>query len=291
MIELVEQLIAREHAYVAADGAVYFDVATFPQYGQLSGNTTDRLLSGAGGRIDESDQSNKRSPADFLLWKPDARHLMKWDSPWGVGYPGWHIECSAMAMGLLGAQTIDIHTGGEDNLFPHHECEIAQATGATGKPFVHYWLHARHLMVEGEKMSKSKGNFYTVRDMLGRGVEPAVLRFELLKAPYRQNANFTFKGLADSERQIRRLRQFAASVVLEGEDDAGPAMGDTPVEAEFAAALADDLNISAALGALNQWINATAAPRAEDVRALQRMDHVLGVLAEDTAPAGGGGGR
>ncbi len=286
MIRLIERLLERDHAYVTADGVVYFDVASFPEYGKLSGNTTDRLMAGAGGRLDPQHQDAKRNPADFLLWKRDERHLMKWDSPWGEGYPGWHIECSAMAMGLLEAETIDIHTGGEDNLFPHHECEIAQSTGATGKPFARYWLHARHLMVEGEKMSKSKGNFHTVRDLLSRGVEPAVLRFELLKAPYRQNANFTFKGLADSERQIRRLRDFAGRVVLDTSAQGfGSKMGDSSVERDFAAALADDLNMSKALGVLNAWIHTLASPDAADVAALGRMDHVLGVLAEDDRAA------
>ncbi len=289
MITLIEKLIARDHAYVTDNGVVYFDVASFPEYGKLSGNPLEQLISGAGGRIEEGDQQQKRNPADFLLWKADNRHLMKWDSPWGTGYPGWHIECSAMAMKLLKTETIDIHTGGEDNLFPHHECEIAQSSGATGKTFSRYWMHARFLQVEGEKMSKSKNNFFTVRDMLGRGVEPTVLRFELLKAPYRQNANFTFKGLTDSERQIRRLREFAGQVVL-GDDEASTKMGDTQVEADFATALADDLNIAGALGALNSWLNGIESPTVDDVRALRRIDHVLGVLDEspvNTAPSKG----
>ncbi|MEM9413604.1 MAG: cysteine--tRNA ligase, partial [Planctomycetota bacterium] len=133
MIKMIGQLIDRGHAYVGNDGVVYYSVETFPEYGNLSGNTLDNLLSGAGGRVSDTDQANKKHPADFMLWKPDEHHLMKWDSPWGTGYPGWHIECSVMARELLGADVIDIHTGGEDLIFPHHECEIAQSCGATGE--------------------------------------------------------------------------------------------------------------------------------------------------------------
>ncbi|MFO0262929.1 MAG: cysteine--tRNA ligase, partial [Planctomycetota bacterium] len=145
---------------------------------------------GAGGRVSDENQSRKRHPADFMLWKPDSHHIMKWPSPWGVGYPGWHIECSVMARELLGHDLIDIHTGGEDLIFPHHECEIAQSCGASGKDtFARFWIHARFLFVEGEKMSKSRGNFFTARDIFegkkvggvkGREVQPEVLRFELI---------------------------------------------------------------------------------------------------------------
>ncbi len=278
MIVLIEKLVDKKHAYVASDGAVYYDVVSFPDYGRLSGNTLDKLQIGAGGRIDEEQNTVKKHPADFLLWKPDDSHLMKWDSPWGVGYPGWHIECSAMAMELHGCETIDIHTGGEDNIFPHHECEIAQSTGATGKPFANYWMHARHLMVDGEKMSKSKGTCYTIDDLLKRNVDPATLRFELLKAPYRTNANFTFKGLEDSDKTVRRLRA-VADVHPEIVADDCPKMGDTDVELRFAEALADDLNISGALGAINAWLNEIAGkPSCDDVATLRRLDHVLGVI-------------
>ena len=274
MIKMVGQLIERDHAYVADDGAVYFDVQSFPSYGCLSGNTLDNVISGAGGRVQEEHQTGKRHAADFLLWKADPRHLMRWPSPWGEGYPGWHIECSAMAMGLLDTPTLDIHTGGEDNIFPHHECEIAQSTGATGEPFAKYWMHARHLFVEGEKMSKSKGNFFTVRELFGKGVDPAVLRYELIRAHYRSNLNFTFKGLEDSEKSVRRIREFAAK---------GPAetveapVELTEVEQEFADALADDLNMSGALGILFKWMS-TATPDAANVAVLRRIDSVLGVI-------------
>jgi cysteinyl-tRNA synthetase len=202
---------------------------------------------------------------------------MKWPSPWGVGYPGWHIECSTMAMCLHGQPTIDMHTGAEDNIFPHHECEIAQSTGATGRPFARYWLHARFLLVEGEKMSKSKGNFYTLRDLLAKGADPAAVRYALITAPYQRNANFTFKGLADADRQVRRLRSFIAAHP-DVPAASSPQMGDTAVERAFAEALADDLNISAALGELSTWLHSTSNPTVEDVATLKRIDQVLGVL-------------
>ncbi|MBI1371187.1 MAG: cysteine--tRNA ligase [Phycisphaera sp.] len=289
MIGIIERLIEANHAYVTDDGAVYYDVATFPEYGRLSGNTLDKLHTGAGGRVNEEHTAGKRNPADFLLWKHDASHIMKWDSPWGVGYPGWHIECSAMAMHTLGVDTLDIHTGGEDNIFPHHECEIAQSSGATGKPFANYWMHTRFLLVEGEKMSKSKGNFYTVRDLLARGVDAAVLRYELLRTHYRSNMNFTLKGLEDSQKAVNRMRSF-----IEGASHGswgGVYSGQSDVERAFVEAMADDLNISAALGAVFKWINEVDTPASEDVAALQRIDAVLGVLTPaeaDTsvAPAG-----
>ncbi len=166
MQSMIQRLIERGHAYVAADGVVYFSVESFREYGRLSGNTLEKLQAGAGGRVSDENQAKKRHPADFMLWKPDENHIMKWDSPWGVGYPGWHIECSVMATKVLGRDVIDIHTGGEDLIFPHHECEIAQSCGASGKSrFANFWIHARFLFVEGEKMSKSKGNFYTARDV------------------------------------------------------------------------------------------------------------------------------
>ncbi|MCL4123995.1 UNVERIFIED_CONTAM: hypothetical protein GTU68_049018, partial [Idotea baltica] len=205
MIGMIQNLIDKGHAYIADDGVVYYSVESFPQYGQLSGNSLEKIKSGAGDRVSASNQAQKKHPGDFMLWKPDQHHIMKWDSPWGVGYPGWHIECSVMARSLLGADVIDIHTGGEDLIFPHHECEIAQSCGATGADkFSNFWIHARFLFVEGEKMSKSKGNFYTARDVFAGNMQ-AVLRFELIKSHYRTNMNFTVKGLRDSAATIQRL--------------------------------------------------------------------------------------
>ncbi|MBL0921254.1 MAG: cysteine--tRNA ligase [Phycisphaerales bacterium] len=262
MIAMIRDLIDKGCAYLVGEpgargAAVYFDVQKFPDYGRLSGNTLDRLRAGAGGRVSEANQAGKRHPADFLLWKVDPAHVMKWGSPWGAGYPGWHIECSAMARERLG-DVIDLHSGGEDNIFPHHECEIAQSRCATGSAqFARHWLHVRHLLVEGEKMSKSKGNFYTIRDLLEKGgdeITPAAIRLELIKTHYRANANFTIQGLKDSARQIRRWRE------LRG---AAPHLTDassTDAAREFAFAMHDDLNVAAAMAALNAWPTTHGAP-------------------------------
>ncbi|MEM9414446.1 MAG: cysteine--tRNA ligase [Planctomycetota bacterium] len=289
MQAMTQTLIDKGHAYVADDGVVYFSVESFPSYGKLSGNTLDKLRGGAGGRVSDTHQSAKRHPGDFLLWKPDGTHLMKWDSPWGAGYPGWHLECSVMARELLGRDVIDIHTGGEDNIFPHHECEIAQSCCAHGSDsFANVWMHTRHLMVEGEKMSKSKGNFYTVRQVLdgavtGNAVDPAVLRFELIKAQYRSNLNFTRKGLEDSASAVRKLRAFAAG--FGGTEPAEVGL-DHPAVARFVEALADDLNTAGALGEVFGYLNAPDTDPAVALGVLKSFDVVLGVLrTESTASA------
>ena len=294
MIRLVESLIERGHAYVGSDGAVYYDVQSFEDYGQLSGNTPDELRSGEGGRVDVATQQLKRHPADFMLWKPDDRHLMRWASPWGEGYPGWHLECSVMAGHLLGAETdgvIDVHAGGEDLIFPHHECEIAQSRGASGADhFARYWMHTRFLIVEGEKMSKSKGNFFTVRDLLDDGASPAAIRLELIKTSYRKQANFTKQGLRDSQRQVDKWARLAdwleanATTPIDGET--GPLGEALPA---FTAALCDDLNVAGAIGVLEtaasaHAVDAPPAPGAgpgtleSELRTLRSMDTVLGVL-------------
>jgi len=206
MLALIRVLVERGYAY-AVNGNVYYDVARFPGYGRLSGNSLEELQAGA--RIEVNPE--KRSPLDFALWKQDPKHLMQWDSPWGRGFPGWHIECSAMSMKYLGEQ-LDIHTGGEDNIFPHHECEIAQSEAVTGKPFARFWLHTRHLLVDGKKMSKSLGNFHAVRDVLARGFDPRVLRFALVRAHYRQPLNFTFEGMEAARETLGRLRDFRRRV-------------------------------------------------------------------------------
>ncbi|MFO0827697.1 MAG: cysteine--tRNA ligase [Phycisphaerales bacterium] len=294
MIALVERLIARGHAYVGNDGVVYFDVRSFPSYGKLSGNTLDQLREGAGERVSADNQANKRHPADFMLWKPDRAHIMKWDSPWGPGYPGWHLECSVMAASLLGEE-IDLHSGGEDNIFPHHECEIAQSCCASGHPrFARYWFHTRHLMVEGEKMSKSKGNFYTARDVFAKGVTPAALRLELVRTQYRTNSNFTLQGLQDCQRQIDRWSRAHAAL---SEASRGMSAGDAsraagPFEravAEFTEALCDDLNVARAIAVVNEAVNANeqACPFREKA-ALERMNSVLGVLERNTQVASAG---
>ena len=295
MQEMITQLLKNGHAYVGPDRVVYYSVESFPAYGKLSGNTLDRLLTGAGGRISDENQSNKKHPADFMLWKPDHSHIMKWKSPWGMGYPGWHIECSCMARKRLGRDVIDIHTGGEDLIFPHHECEIAQTCGATGKDkFANIWMHARFLMVEGEKMSKSKGNFWTVRDVLegratGTQVHPAVLRLELIKSHYRANMNFTKKGLLDSAGAVKRLTDFRAKLEAACGGKAEPVDLSYPILKEFAEALADDLNIAGALGAILPWASSTPDDAGAALGALNRINDVLAVAPLGASDAGSGG--
>ncbi len=300
MVDMISELVARGHAYVGRDGAVYFDVRSFPAYGRLSGNTLDALREGAGERIDASNQAAKRHPADFLLWKPDSKHLMRWPSPWGEGYPGWHIECSAMARMLLG-DVIDIHSGGEDNIFPHHECEIAQSCCATGSPvFARHWFHTRHLQVEGAKMSKSKGNFFTARDLFAKGVTPAALRLELVRTHYRTNSNFTMQGLQDCQRMVDRWSRAHAGLVARAAEAARKGIV-TPDEScaagpferglrEFTEALCDDLNVARAIAALNEACgaplhdSAAACPHRE-LSSLLAMDSVLSVLGRNSPVA------
>lgn len=283
MQDMIATLIRKGHAYVGPDGVVYYSVESFPDYGRLSGNTLDRLLTGAGGRISDENQANKRHPADFMLWKADSQHIMKWDSPWGTGYPGWHIECSCMARQRLGRDVIDIHTGGEDLIFPHHECEIAQSRGASGADsFARFWMHARFLMVEGEKMSKSKGNFWTVRDVLegratGVRVHPAVLRLELIKSHYRANMNFTKKGLQDSAGVVKRLNDFRSRLEAQTGGKAEAVDLSHPVLKEFAEALADDLNVAGALGAILPWAASAPADAGTALGVLNRVNDVLAV--------------
>jgi len=287
MIDIVKDLIEKNHAYQADDGTVYFDIKSFPEYGRLSGNTLDQIRSGAGGRLDEQHQAVKKHPADFMLWKPDPTHLMRWQSPWGEGYPGWHLECSVMAQSLLGSETngvIDIHSGGEDNIFPHHECEIAQSRGATGADhFARYWFHPRHLFVEGDKMSKSKGNYYTVRDMLDKGYGPAEIRLELIKTHYRLNANFTLQGLKDSKRIITRWKNF----IEKGEQDIGTELSTdlTTVEEAFRNAMDNDLNVAGAIGVINKWIAEVETPTQADAALLRKFDEVLYVTSLEAPEA------
>lgn len=283
MQEMIGQLIDKGHAYVGPDGVVYYSVESFADYGKLSGNTLDQLQTGAGGRVSDSDQANKKHPADFMLWKADQSHIMKWDSPWGTGYPGWHIECSCMARKRLGRDVIDIHTGGEDLIFPHHECEIAQSRGATGADsFARFWMHARFLMVEGEKMSKSKGNFWTVRDVLegratGTKVHPAVLRLELIKSHYRANMNFTKKGLQDSAGIVKKLTDFRAKLEAAAKGATAEVDLTHPILKQFGEALADDLNFSKALAVVLPWTSSTPDDPADALAVLNRINDVLAV--------------
>ncbi len=302
MIKVIERLIARGAAYVVGDvgkRVVYFSVQAFPSYGSLSGNTLDKLREGAGGRVSGENQSGKRHPADFLLWKEDASHIMKWESPWGAGYPGWHIECSVMSVAGTDARAdvgsmvvpdaepiIDLHSGGEDNIFPHHECEIAQSCCAfnaepSGATYAKMWFHPRFLLVEGEKMSKSKGNFFTARDLFLKGHEAAAVRLELIKTHYRSNANFTEQGLKDSARMVERWRRVAEEGQREESTGGQAASGTDAAErcrVEFADAMMNDLNIATALGAVNTWVGGIEKPTPDDARLMKEIDAVLGVL-------------
>ena len=291
MIRLIERLLERGYAY-RAGGDVYFDLAKFPSYGRLSGNTLEKLEAGA--RVEVRGQ--KRNPHDFALWKSDPKHIMQWDSPFGRGFPGWHIECSAMSMRFLG-ESFDIHTGAEDNIFPHHECEIAQSEAATGKPFVRYWVHARFLLVDGKKMAKSLGNVFTVRDILERGYGSRELRYALASTHYRTQPNFTFEGLESARRALERIDNFVlrleetAGTVLEAAEQA-PTGAEARAEpdwigaarAGFEQGLAADLNLSAALAAIFELVregNRRPLSREEAAAALgflREAENVLGFI-------------
>lgn len=295
MLELIRRLVDSGFAYVV-DGNVYFQVSRFPSYGKLSGNTIENLRAGA--RIEVREE--KRHPADFALWKRDPRHLMQWESPWGKGFPGWHIECSAMSMKYLG-ETFDIHTGGEDNIFPHHESEIAQSEAATGRPFVRTWMHARFLQVDGKKMSKSLGNFLTLRNLREKGVDPMALRYELISTHYRMQQNFTLDSLEASAKAVDRLRGLRRRL-----GERLRAAGAPPPQAprtvkpaaemlrRFGEALDEDLNVSSALAALhdfarttNGWMDSLAPVEAEvALQALAKADAVLGILERDRETGG-----
>jgi len=289
MIELTQKLVKKGYAYVV-NGSVYFDVAKFKDYGKLSGNTIEKLKLGAGGRVGFN--PDKRNQFDFALWINDPKHIMNWKSPWcEKGYPGWHIECSVMAIKYLG-KTIDIHTGGVDNLFPHHENEIAQSEAATGKKFVNYWLHNEHLLVEGGKMAKSLGNFYTLRDLIAKGYDPKAVRYLLMSTHYRQQLNFTFEGLEAAKNALDRLINFVYRLM----DADGSGCGEkiralmNDVQRRFEEAMDDDLNISVALAALFDFVrevnkllddNMLSKEEAEEVyKLMMRFDKVLGVIGE-----------
>jgi len=251
MLAMIEALLAKGFAY-EVNGNVYFEVARFPEYGKLSGNRGEELEAGA--RVAVKDE--KRHPHDFALWKNDAHHLMKWSSRFGPdGFPGWHIECSAMARKHLGEQ-IDIHTGGEDNVFPHHECEIAQTESLTGKPFATFWMHSKFLQVDGGKMSKSLGNVWNLDDVRERGFEPRVLRFALIRAHYRQPLNFTWEAMKDAQAALESLDDLVVRLrsALRGVGAASdPAAGRELVEQArrtFEEGMDDDLNVSRALPGL-----------------------------------------
>ncbi len=253
MIQLIETLLKREVAYYGGDGSVYFSIKKFPRYGCLSHLHIDELQVGASERV-EADEYDKDHAADFVLWKkydPTRDGTIYWESPFGKGRPGWHLECSAMAMKLLGT-TIDIHVGGIDNMFPHHENEIAQSEASSGKPFVKLWMHSEHLVVDNKKMSKSLGNFFTLRDLLDKGFTGVQVRYMLMQTHYKTQLNFTFQGLESVKSSLKRLNDFVQRLQEIQSPGSTGAADDFIKEAlhRFAEALADDLNISAALAAL-----------------------------------------
>lgn len=291
MVDLIEKLLASEHAY-RSDGSIYYRISSFPEYGKLSKINFSGNIAGASERID-TDKYEKEDARDFALWKePGNPNEPAWDAPIGRGRPGWHIECSAMSMKYLG-ETFDLHLGGIDLVFPHHENEIAQSEGATGKEFVRYWMHFEHLKVEGETMSKSKGNYYTLRDVVAKGYSPAAIRYFLLSVPYNKQLNFTFDALAGAEKTVESLRDFRARVnEAKTEPGVNEELSETTREAlqEFEAGMDDNLNTSVALAALHNLtreVNTALARKRvrednkrELLETLTKIDSVLNILGE-----------
>jgi cysteinyl-tRNA synthetase len=289
MVKLIQTLEAKGYAY-RSDGSVYFSVRSFPAYGKLAQVDLAGLRPGA--RVD-TDKYDKSDVRDFVLWKAAKEGEPYWETPLGPGRPGWHIECSAMSMKYLG-ETFDIHSGGIDLTFPHHENEIAQSEAATGKPFVRYWLHAEHLIVNGEKMSKSLGNFYTLRDLIAKGYRPTAIRYLLASVPYRKQLNFTFDSLHQAQHSIERLRNFRHRLTVEkfpaGENPELPARAQAARQA-FEDALDDNLNTAEALAAIFDLVrDANTAMDHGEFRGvdrpvfldlLERWDRIFAVL-EDT---------
>ena len=277
MIELIEKLIAQGHAYEVS-GTVYFDIASFPAYGKLSRNSTDKLLAGARGEVDP----RKRHPGDFTLWKAAGEHrLQVWPSPWGPGFPGWHIECSAMSISLFGDR-FDIHTGGADNVFPHHEAEIAQSEGVTGHRVVSLWMHGGLLMLAGARMAKSAGNFFRVTELEEQGFDPLAFRYLALQAKYRTKLNFSVEGLAGADRALRHLRE---RIALWSKDARAADPEAVSYEQRFRAALADDLDLPAVMALVAELIHSETAPGIK-ASLLISWDRVLG-LDLDRVQSGG----
>src|SRR5215831_10904538 len=291
MADLVDKLEKNQHAY-RSDGSIYYRISSFPEYGKLSKINFAGNIAGGSDRID-TDKYDKEDARDFALWKAPAKtDEPAWDSEVGRGRPGWHIECSAMSMKYLG-ETFDLHVGGIDLVFPHHENEIAQSEGATGKQFVRYWFHFEHLKVEGETMSKSKGNYYTFRDLTAKGYSPSGIRYFLLSVPYRKQLNFTFDALRGAEKTVESLRDFHARL---SEAKPEPGMNEELHQAtlralaEFEAGMDDDLNTSVALAAVHDLTHevntalARGSVQAEDKRAvlaaIDLIDGVLNIIGE-----------
>ncbi|HUI79779.1 MAG TPA: cysteine--tRNA ligase [Bryobacteraceae bacterium] len=287
MVDAIDRLGRTNHTYVS-DGSVYFKIATFPGYGKLSHNDFSGNLAGARVDVDSYEKADAR---DFALWKAPKEGERFWETPIGPGRPGWHIECSVMAIKYLGA-TLDIHAGGVDLIFPHHENEIAQSESLTGKPFARFWLHSEFLLVEGQKMSKSLGNYFTLRDLLDqRGYQPEAIRYLLASVPYRKQLNFTFDGLKSAATAIDRLRNFKLRVetdpFAEGANEQLTARTAQACKA-FTDGMNDDLNTAEALGAVFEYVrDANSAMDAGEFRAgnqkatlelLELFDRVFNVL-------------
>jgi cysteinyl-tRNA synthetase len=293
MAEFVAKLMDKGLAYRADDGSYYFRIAKFPRYGKLSKKDFSNMLDGARVDVDEYDKDSAR---DFALWKAPKPGEASWDTVIGPGRPGWHLECSVMSMEELG-ETFDLHAGGEDLIFPHHENEIAQSESLTGKPFVHFWFHARFLLVEGEKMSKSLGNFFTPRDLVLKGHKPSSIRYLLASVPYRNQLNFTFDGLKQAAVSVDRLRNFRLRLTAGNfADGSNPQMQVLATEAihRMRSALDDDLNTAQAQAAIFDMVRQantafdTGGVMKEDVSlllvALGKFDEVFAVLHDDDVP-------
>ncbi len=272
MLELIQTLIQKGNAY-DIDGNVYYDIATFPGYGRLSRNTTDKLLAGVRGEPDP----RKKHPGDFTLWKAAGEHRQQvWPSPWGPGFPGWHIECSAMSMSILG-ERFDIHTGGADNVFPHHEAEIAQSEAVTGHRVVSLWMHGGLLMLSGARMAKSAGNFFRITELEAHGFEPLAFRYLALQAKYRAPLNFSTEGLAGADRALRQLRERVV------EWSSGQDLGDASEwEARFRAAIADDLDLPSVMALVAELTHSSVPPRTR-ADLLKAWDGVLGLDLDSLA--------
>jgi cysteinyl-tRNA synthetase len=292
MVSLIERLLETDHAY-KSDGSIYYRIASFPEYGKLSKINFAGNIAGASDRI-LTDRYDKEDARDFALWKePVNATEPAWDASIGRGRPGWHIECSAMSMKYLG-ETFDIHAGGIDLVFPHHENEIAQSEGATGKQFVRYWIHFEHLKVEGETMSKSKGNYYTFRDIAAKGYSAAAVRYFLLSVPYNKQINFTFDALAGAEKTVASLRDFRSRLseakAASGRNDSLHEITRRAAE-EFEAGMDDDLNTSVALAVIHNLtrdVNTAIARKhlqednkSELLDLLKRFDSVLNIFGEE----------
>ena len=280
MLELTQTLLDRGHAYVVDSGSVYFDVTSFPGYGKLSGNTLDNLREG---HRDLETDPRKRNVADFALWKAAGPgRVMKWESPWGEGFPGWHVECSAMSIEYLG-ERFDIHTGGTDLRFPHHEDEIAQSEGATGHQVVSIWVHGGHLRLSGQKIAKSTGNVIRVPELEERNLDPLAFRWLCFQTQYRSEMDFTWEAMETADQRVRQLRRHMAEWA-----PAAPAL-DTPAkgfDARFREAVADDLSMPTAVVVVNELDRSPEVEPAQKYALLASWDHVLSLDLEREAKAG-----